>query len=424
MKEEFLHYIWRTKSFALSNLKSTDGEKIHPQYFGDYNTNAGPDFLNAKIKIGDTLWAGSVEIHIRSSDWYRHKHEINPAYDNVILHVVYDDDEDICRHFDQKIVCLELKNRIPKEVFENYTRLISNENWVACEQHIHKTNPITKGLLLDRVLVERLEQKTKNIALLLKGNTGDWESTFYQVLAIGLGSKVNAPAFENLSRITPLKVLEKHKNNLFQIEALLFGQAGMLAGKKFEEDYPRKLQKEYAHLQKLYSLNPMAEVNWNFMRMRPANFPTIRIAQLAKLLYQTHHLFSKTLAVKNLEEIENMLRVKLSNYWDNHYRFNKASITRKKSIGKNMLHLLAINCITPFLFYYGRNKKEQKFKDLAIRLLQEIPAEKNSIISKWSQLQMECISAYESQALLHLKKNYCDQKRCTECSIGVQILRA
>ncbi len=423
MREDFLHYIWRMKSFNLDSLTTTSGDKIQLINNGEYNKNAGPDFLNARLKIGTTLWAGNVEIHLKTSDWIKHQHQNDPAYDNVILHVVLEEDLKIKRKTGAIIPCLELKERISPKLQANYLRLLSSEHWISCEYHLHKINLLTKKLWLDRILVERLEEKTQSISELWNQNKSDWEETFFQCVAKSLGTKVNAQAFEILSRICPLGLLRKHKENLFQLEALLFGQAGMLE-KNFEELYPNQLKKEYSFLREKYSLKQMDLVNWKYLRLRPANFPSVRIAQLAKLIFQSNHLFSKVLAVQNIKEIENMLSLKISNYWEKHYRFDKISVKRKKSLGKSTIHLISINTIVPFLFFYGKMKDEQRFKDLAFRLLQEIPAEKNTVIEGWTKLDMTSISAYETQALLQLKKHYCDNKRCTECNIGAALLRA
>jgi hypothetical protein len=281
---------------------------------------------------------------------------------------------------------------------------------------------MTKVLWLDRLLVERIECKTITIEDLLKGNTNNWESAFYQAIAKNFGIKVNAEPFERLARTLPLSILAKHKNDLFQIEALLFGQSGLLDD-DFGDEYPNRLKDEYQFLQKKYQLTPMEKTSWRFLRMRPANFPTIRIAQFAQLIFQSNHLFSKVLAAKNVREIQNMFELKLSNYWQVHYVFDKKSVKRKKSLGKNAIHLFIINTITPFLFLYGNRKSDEGYMNRAFQLIEEVPAEKNNIITKWEELGIIPKSAYETQALLQLKNEYCDKMRCLECSIGCGILK-
>jgi len=422
MRENFLHYLWRMKRFDLSDLKTTEGEVISIQNFGTHNIHAGPDFLNAKIQIGETLWAGNVEMHVHSSEWITHKHQDDAAYKNVILHVVLEEDRPIFRETGERIPSLELKKRIPLKLVNTYQKLIHNEHWIPCQHHFFQVSNLTKNLWLDRLLVERLETKTTIIEEYLERNKGNWEETFYQFLARNFGVKVNSEPFLALAESLPLITLAKHKNNLFQIEALLFGQSGLLE-KELEDDYPNRLKKEYQFLKNKHSLSTNFGVSWRFLRMRPANFPTIRIAQFATLIHQSVHLFSKILEAKNVKTIEQLFKVELSDYWANHYVFDKESTTRKKQLGKNAIHLLLINTIVPFLFLYGKRKAETSFRDRALQLLEEIKPEKNSTINKWKELGMEPESAYQTQALLQLKNEYCTPQRCLECGIGGAILK-
>ena len=422
MKEFFLHYLWRTKRFDFQQLVTTDGQPITLQHVGQHNKNAGPDFLDARIRIGDTLWAGNVEIHVRSSEWLQHQHQHDTAYDNVILHVVYEEDKNIHRKSGSKIPCVELKKRIPSGISRSYQRLSKNEHWIPCQHQFASVGQIIKELWMDRMLVERLEQKTTDIANNLEKNHHNWEESFYHFMGRSFGLKVNAAPFELLAKVTPISVLAKHRDNLFQLEAILFGQSGLLQ-KEFKEAYPNKLKKEYAFLQKKYQLQPIQKESWHFLRMRPPNFPTIRIAQFALFFFQTEHFFSKILAAKNVTEIENMFTLKLSNYWKTHYVFDKESKPRNKSLGKSTIHLFIINTIAPFLFLYGQQKDEPYYKDKALQLLEAIPAEKNKIIDQWKGLGLEPNSAYQTQALLQLKKVYCTQQRCLSCAIGGEILK-
>lgn len=422
MKEDFLHYLWRLKRFDFNNLQTTEGEAIQIQNSGEHNHHSGPDFLNARIKIGNTLWAGNVEIHLKSSDWLLHKHQNDRAYDNVILHVVLEDDRPIFRATGERLPCLELKKRVPPKLSKIYLKLLNNEYWIPCQHHFFEVGEMTKNLCLDRLLVDRLEEKTEAIKRSLSQNRNNWEETFYQILARNFGVKVNAEPFELLAKSLPLLILAKHKNNLFQIEALLFGQAGLLEN-EFEEAYPTRLKTEYLFLKKKHSLSPIATEGWRFLRLRPANFPTIRIAQFATLIFQSLHLFSKILDARNRDEIEKLFEVKLSDYWLTHYVFDKKSVKRNKTLGKNTVHLLLINTIVPFLFLYGKMKGEESIKDKALKLLEEVPPERNSTISKWNELGMLPKSAYQTQALLQLKNNYCKHKQCLNCSIGDSILK-
>lgn len=422
MREDFLHYLWRMKRFHLEDLQTTEGEALQIVDFGRHNQHAGPDFLEAKVRVEKTLWAGNVEIHLNASEWLTHKHQEDKTYDNVILHVVLEEDQPIFRSNGERIPCLELRKRIPPKVVNTYQKIIHNEHWIPCQHLFYSVSDMTKNMWLDRLLVERLEAKTVQVAERLVHNNHSWEETFYQILARNFGVKVNAEPFELLARLTPLKIFGKHKNNLFQIEALLFGQAGLLE-KEFEDAYPKAIQKEYQFLRQKYDLYPVKEESWRFLRMRPANFPTIRIAQFATLIYQSTHLFSKILEVDNVKDVENLFVIKLSAYWNNHYVFDKESITRNKTLGKSTIHLLIINTIVPFLFLYGTHKSLDKYRDKALRLLEELKPEKNSIIEKWKTLGLEPESAYQTQALLQLKNEYCTKKRCLECSIGNSILK-
>lgn len=422
MREDFLHYLWRTKRFHLKNLQSTEGIPLQITNFGRHNHHAGPDFLEAKIKIGETVWAGNVEIHVNASEWIAHKHEEDDAYDNVILHVVLEEDQPIYRSCGERIPCLELRKRIPPKIINTYQKIVHNEYWIPCQHHFYTVSTITKNLWLDRLLVERLEEKTIQIASYLTQNKNAWDITFYQLLARNFGVKVNMEPFGILAQLTPLKLFAKHKNSLFQIEALLFGQAGLLE-EELEDDYPKALQKEYQFLRKKYQLHPIKKESWRFMRMRPANFPSIRIAQFATLIYQSNHLFSKILEAETIKDLEKLFKVTLSAYWLTHYLFDKASKKRKKSLGKSMIHLLIINTIVPFLFLYGTHQSMEIYRTKAFRFLEALSAEKNNIINKWKALGLDPESAYQTQALLQLKNEYCDRKRCLECAIGNRILK-
>ncbi|MEL6971775.1 MAG: DUF2851 family protein [Bacteroidota bacterium] len=421
MKEDFLHFVWRLRRFRQQNLLTTSGETIEIINLGQHNNHAGPDFLNARIRIGGTLWAGSVEMHLRSSQWYAHQHQQDPNYENVILHVVLDEDESVQYTNGERIPCLNLRPYLHPGLARQYLRLLHSEQWIPCQNQLYQVPEIKRQLWLDRLLVERLEQRTAQLAKRLAANQQDWEETFYQSLAWGLGLRVNADAFLMLAEATPLKVLHRHRNNILQLEALLFGQAGLLED-EFQDAYPQQLQQEYRFLRTKFKLDPISTNHWKFMRMRPANFPTVRIAQWATLHHRTGQLFSKMLVARNVKEIENAFVVELSNYWQTHYRFDKESPKNAKTLGKARVHLLIINVIAPFLFFYGKARDEDRYQDRALQLLEEVPAEKNHILREWGMLGLSAGQAAQSQALLYLKQYYCDQRRCLDCAIGCQIL--
>lgn len=418
-KEALLHYVWRTKKIDVRVLKTTEGETLEILNFGQYNTNAGPDFLDAKIRLDDTIWAGNIEMHTLSSDWTKHQHEKDPAYQNVILHVVLEEDVPIYLKDGTRLPCLSLKPHIPQKIANTYQQLQHNEDWIPCEAFFPKVSEMTKAFWLDRLLIERLEEKTQAVEAALEISKQDWEGVFYQMLARSFGLKVNAEPFEWLAKVTPLKVLQKHRDQLFQLEAILFGQAGLL-NKTFEEDYPNQLKKEYQFLKQKYELFQVETVAWKFSRLRPPNFPTIRIAQFAALIHQHPHLMSQILDTTDIAPI---FKVELSPYWSTHYVFDKDSEERKKTIGKSRIQLIQINAIAPFLFLYGTKRSIQFYRDKALTMLEQTAPETNSIISQWKTLGMKVTSAYETQALIQLKNKYCNQKRCLECSIGNAIMK-
>ena len=421
MQEDLLHYIWKMKRFNWQDLHTTEGYSVEILHYGQHNHDAGPDFLQGKVKIGDTIWAGNIELHIRSSHWYQHNHQNDPSYDNIILHVVYDDDKPVVDSRGNLIPTISLNDRIDQKVIESYDALVNNQHWIPCEKSISQVKDITKMAWLDRLMIERLERKTAEVRELLDKTKNDWEEALYQSLCKALGLKVNQFAFELLASSLELKTIIKYKHNPLQIEALLFGQAGML-DRHFEDDYPCKLKREYQLLKHKHQLKPIDPSIWKYMRLRPANFPTIRIAQLAQLLFQTNHLFSKILAAVTVKEVENMLDVKLANYWKNHYQFDKESISRSKKLGRTTIHLIMINTIVPFLFHYGKLRKEEKYIDKALDLLRACQPESNVIIKNWKALGMEVDDALSSQALIQLKNNYCANKRCMSCNIGTSIM--
>ena len=423
LREDFLHYVWRYKQFDFQDLKTTSGENIEVFQFGMYNTDGGPDFKNARIQIDETIWAGNVEIHIKASDWLKHEHSKNPAYNNVILHVVFEADVVINNNVGQPIPTLELNGRIPLKLKNTYLKLLHEKAWIPCANQIESVSDFTKTIWLDRLLIERLQQKTTIIAEALELNNNDWETTFYQMIARSFGLKINVEPFERLAQTLPLITLAKHKNSLFQLEALLFGQSGLLEG-DFNEDYPNRLKKEYKFLSHKHNLSPLPKTIWQFLRLRPPSFPTVRMAQFAALVHQSSHLFSKVLEAENIETIEKLFEVQISDYWLTHYVFDKESKKRKKSLGKSTIQLIIINTIIPALFLYGKSKGEEKYKDKALKFLEQLPAEKNKVIDNWQSLGFKAGSAYQTQSLLQLKKHYCDKKNCLNCSIGNTIMKS
>ena len=446
MREDFLHFLWRTRRFDMSNLETTTGQRLEILDFGEYNRlDAGADFQNVKLKIDDLTWFGNVEMHLKSSDWLLHKHQHDAVYRNVILHVVYEEDVPIFHQNKENnlsktkntvevrnpdnigkgalLPCLVLKNRIPEGIFQNYWSLLNNEHWVPCQHHFFKVSEITKYLWLDRLLIERLERKTDAISVAYERNCGDWEETFWQFIAHYFGSKVNAEPMERLAHGLPHLVLAKHKNQLFQIEALLFGQSGLLET-DFNDDYPKALKKEFLFLQKKHNLvAPVGKTTWKFSRMRPQSFPTIRLAQLAGLVHKSSHLFSKIITPMPISDLKTLFEVEVSEYWRSHFMFDTPSVFSEKSFGKEAIDILLINVVAPFLFFYGKMRKEEAVKDRALELLDNLKPEKNVVTEGWQKLGMGIGNAARSQSLIQLKTEYCDKKQCVNCAVGVAILK-
>ncbi len=423
MKENFLHYLWRYKRFDSLNLQTTDNELVEIIESGEYNTHAGPDFLNAKLKIGEIVWVGNVEMHLNASEWLVHKHQEDKNYDTVILHVVLEADATIHRSNGEKIPCLVMRPHIKENLLGVYQQIIHNQHWIPCQHHFYQAPELTKSTWWTRLLIERLEQKTNLIETQLIDNQYNWEEILYRNVAKNFGAKVNEQPFEMLARSLPLSTIGKHKNSLFQIEALIFGQAGILENIEFQDEYPRSLQKEYNYLRQKFNLTPLDASLWKFLRLRPANFPTIRLAQFAKLLHQSVHLFSKITESNDIKQLHALFDIELTDYWTTHYTFDKSSKDIKKHLGKDAINLILINSIVPFLFLYGKIKKEEPYKDRALALLESIAPEKNAIIEQWQALGVDVASAAHTQSLLQQKKQYCDQQKCLECAIGVAILR-
>lgn len=422
MTEEFLHHIWKFRLFDQLELKTTKGEKVEIQKPGEHNFDAGPDFFNGKIKVGETLWAGNVEVHVNSSDWKRHLHQKDKAYDNIILHVVNNADTILHRSSGEEIPTIEIKDRIHKKLYQNYLDFRSSNDWVPCEKQISSVPAFLLNSTFDKLLLERLERKSQIILNSLKLNNNNWEETFYQSLARNFGFKTNAEPFELLAKSLPSIVLGKHKNSLLQLEALLFGQAGMLF-EHFSEKYPQQLQNEYAFLKQKFKLQPIEKHLWKYLRLRPINFPSIRIAQFANLILKSSHLFSQILELENASELKKMMNVSASEYWESHFMLDRSSSKKPKHLGEESINNIIINTIVPFLFVYGKQKDDEKYIIKALMFLEQTAGESNAIVRKWEELGVPVKNAHFTQALLQLKNEYCNHKKCLNCSIGNYLLK-
>ena len=419
MRESILHYVWQHKLFIAQQLFTTEGEPVAVIDVGKYNTDAGPDFFNAKIRIGETLWAGNVEIHTRSTDWNKHSHHSDKAYDSVILHVVSEVDGEIFRADGAKIPQLVLI--YPSHIAENYDRLITEQKWIACADKLAAVPGIVIESWKNALLTERLEQKMQAIITLLTESNQHWEEAFYITLARNFGFGTNSQAFESLSKSIPLSVLGKHKDQLLQLEAVLFGQAGLLTDEATDE-YSIRLKQEYSFLKAKFGLQPMNASQWKLLRLRPDNFPHVRIAQFASLIHSSSKLFSKIVENPEMEYLRSIFVCEPSDYWKRHYLFAHESPTSDKKLGAQSINVILINTVVPFLFCYAQQKNNQQLKDKALQLLEQLPSERNAIITAWQKLGINSASAYDSQALLQLKKQYCDDKKCLRCRIGHKVL--
>ena len=417
MNEEQLQHIWHYKKFSLMNLKTTNNEPIEIIDVGLPNPNAGADFSNAKIKLDNLIWAGDVEIHLRSSDWNRHQHHKNEAYNNVILHVVAECDCKIYDSNNREIPQIEI------EISKEFLKIFPERNtFILCEKSIINIDSFTKKTWLETLLFERFIRKTEDIKSHLAQNGNDWENTFYVFLSRNFGFGKNTDAFMLLAKSLPLNFLRKHKDNLLQIEAMLFGQANLLP-KNDTDEYIGNLKREYHFLQQKFQLKPIATHLWKMCRLRPMNFPHIRIAQLATLMQKSDNLFSKIITNPNIEHLRKLFFIEVSDYWHTHYNFLNQSKKTSKHLTSNTLDSIIINTVVPFLFAYGQNQGQNSLCEQAINLLNELPKEKNKIIDNFNNLNFTTKSAADTQALLQLKNCYCDKKKCFQCRFYHEITK-
>jgi len=420
MNEEFLHYLWKYRLLE-PDLWTVSGEPLVVLHPGEQNTDGGPDFFNARIRLGGTIWAGNVEIHVNSSDWFRHKHQNDPAYDNVILHAVFENDAEVTLRENKELPTLVMKGTFPDTIYDRYRNFLDNRRWIPCAAVIGSMDPFLFEQYLPVVAVERLEERTRILKHSLEACQYDWDEAFYRNLARAFGFRINSEPFEMLAKSLPWKTLQKYRTNLFRLEALFFGQAGMLE-RNFTEVYPLLLQEEYRFMKEKHGLKPVPPGIWKFLRLRPGNFPTIRIAQLAGLIHQSDDLFGAVLRTNDPGELTDLFDVEASSFWSEHFIFEKLSVKNPKNLGISAARLLIVNLVVPFLFLYGEMKAQPACKEKGLSLLELLPAELNSEITKWKETGIPVTDALHSQALLHLKGNYCDKKKCLECRIGRHLL--
>lgn len=421
--EELLHFVWRSKLMNLNGLETQDSQALTILNFGQYNTNAGPDFLEGSIRLEETTWYGQIEMHVNASDWKKHNHNDDPAYDNVILHVVWNYDVDIVRKDGSIIPTLSLQGLISDDILTNYESLISAKDWIPCQHHLKTLDKGFVPFWLSRLSIERVEHKTTWLKTIWLASNKDWDQTFYVGLCAAFGLKVNKDAFIRLAKTIPLRLLLKYIDTLNQVEALLFGGSGLLNNTEIENEYITNLSKEFHFLKQKHHVREIEAVNWKFSKLRPNNFPTVRIAQLAKLLNHHPRLFSELLHTNTPEEIFQYFDVSIEDgFWHNHYTFKSESTPKSKSIGQTLKVSIIINLIVPMLFLYGKELDEQEYCDASINLLESLNPESNAIMDHWKALGITPENAKESQALLELKNNYCTYKQCLQCQIGYKII--
>jgi hypothetical protein len=416
MNESLLQYIWQFQHFNAVGLHTTAGEVLQILHPGQPNTNQGPDFINAKIKAGDTIWAGNIELHVQASAWLQHGHSSDNNYNNIILHVVWENDIDL----DLSFPVLELKDIVPGILLERYRQMMAQKTALPCAAMIATVPAITWMAWKERLLVERLQQKSAQVYEHLQACNNHWEEVFWWLLARNFGATVNSTVFEKIAQSLSVQILARHKGQLHQTEALLFGQAGLLQ-QNFREDYPVMLQREYLFLQKKYALQPVQQPVY-FLRMRPSNFPTVRLAQLAVLIHNSSHLFSKIKEAVAIKEVQQLFDITANDYWHYHYVFEEQSAYKPKQLGTQMINTILINTVVPVLFAYGHLHRNEAYIQKALKWLEAIAPEKNAITKIFTGLAIENKSAYDSQALLQLQKQYCAAKRCLECAVGNKLL--
>lgn len=429
--EQLLHYCWKHKLFPLEGLQTTDGQPVEVIDPGLHNLNAGPDFFNAKVKIDGTLWVGNVEIHDKSSDWFAHGHEKDPHYNNTILHVAGLIDCNV--RTQSGITPPQVQLSVPDQVRRNYDDLIKTDTYPPCYKIIPSLSRLTVHSWMSALEAERLERKTKDIRWRAEHCDGSWESAYFVTIARNYGFGINSEPMEQWAFAMPLTVVAHHRDDLFQIEALFMGQAGLLNPESIPErhrdaamadNYFQKMRREYQFLAHKYSLSPIDHRLWRFLRLRPQNFPHIRISQLANLYYQNKTDLSRLAEAETLDAAKEMLATQVTPYWQTHYAFGCESAKNEKHLSASSVNLLLINTVVPMLFAYGRHRQDDKLCDRAFDFLESLRAEDNTIVRTWREVGLTVDNAGDSQALIQLKKVYCDRRDCLRCRIGYEYLKS
>ena len=421
MQEEFLHYLWVNKKLPFTQLKTHLNESLEINHFGQYLQNAGPDIFNAQISINQQKWAGNIEIHIKSSDWYVHNHENDTNYDNVILHVVWENDTPIFRKDNSEIPTLELKKYVSLSEINKYKSLITSKSWINCENKITEIDDFIWNNWLESLFLNRLERKSEIIDKRLQETNNNWEAIFFEMLAKNFGLNTNGECFLQLAQSIPFSIIRKESFDTESLEALFYGKLNLL-DENLEDEYYFKLQNNWKYLKTKYNLQEEYGLQPQFFKLRPDNFPTIRLSQLIHLISNKPNLFSQLLLANSYSEIKELLKSETSEYWKSHYSFSKTSKAKTKGLTTEFIDLLIINTIIPIKFSYIKNQGKINIEEL-ILLLEAIPSEKNSIIEKFAEFKVKSINAFQSQSLLELKKEYCNKNKCLKCAVGLQLLK-
>ncbi|WP_431159051.1 DUF2851 family protein [Winogradskyella poriferorum] len=420
MREDFLHYVWKYNAFKISGLLTSEGENIFISNLGQHNFNSGPDFFGAKIQIGEQLWAGNVEIHLKSSDWYLHGHEKDKAYDNVILHVVWEDDAQVFRRDNTIIPTLELKNIVDVELLNNYKRLFNSKSWINCEDDFKDVDDFILNNWLDRLFIERLERKSTEIEGLLEDSNYNWEAVLFKMLFKNFGLKINGESMMSIANKLDFTIVRKVSSNKIDLEALLFGMSGLLE-EDLEIEYYTQLREQYKFLSRKFNLSNEGIIPLRFFRLRPINFPTIRLAQLSGLYSKETALFSKIISAESIENIYDLFKVEVNEFWQTHYTFSKISKHQPKNISKSFIDLILINTIIPLKFAYNKAQGVTDH-DKLLNIIRDLKIESNKIVDRFLSLKDIKKSTLASQSLLQLKNEYCDKNKCLECAVGNSLI--
>jgi hypothetical protein len=420
INEEFLHFLWKNQQLTGIVLTAASGRKIRVMDPGQHNQDAGPDFFNAKVRIDGTLWAGNVELHINASDWIRHGHSNDRAYDSVILHVVCFNDCEIRRPDGQVVPAAML--RFPTLMWDRYSAMMKSDNRIACANHLQAISPLHVAQWTSSLVVEKLRERASMLQLILKTVNGHWDAMLSAVLFRSFGLPVNTTPFEMLALLVPYPLLLRNKNNLFALEAMLFGKSGMLYTSLPEDKYVEGLHREYSRFAAKLGARSVPSHAWKFMRMRPSSFPSLRIAQLASFIKECYPPHQVVESRPPVQELYNIFRIRAGDYWNNHFRFGKVSGTNPKFLGRQFINNLIINGIVPYCFLFGKMNDKHAFCDYAIQLLEQLPPENNTVLRSWRQYGLQGTNAFESQALLFLHKKYCIEKRCLSCQFGNNVI--